>query len=80
MRGSIQPTHSGTVSRGARLYIPLARYALQSLNLLLDSVGWLTNQPVLGAWLRITQSSSIVTIPGKGPHEPFDCMVGSLKL
>ena len=28
------PTYlSGTVSRGARLYIPVARYALQSLNL-----------------------------------------------
>ena len=53
------PTNSGTVSRGARLYIPLAWYALQSLNL--PHTGqWMAG---LGAWLRIAQSLDTVTVP-----------------
>jgi hypothetical protein len=49
------------VSRGSGLYIPLARHALQSLNLPLPNLqsqclGW-----GLEAWLRIAQSYWIVT-------------------
>lgn len=46
-----------TVSRGARLYIPLAWYALQSLYLLHK-----LKKP-LGAWLRIAQS--LILFPPK---------------
>lgn len=51
-----KPTYFGTVSSGARLYLPLARYALQSLNLPHSP-----RERTLGAWLRIAQSPRILT-------------------
>lgn len=45
------------LSSGPRLSLPLARYALQSLNLPHSRNGCST----LGAWLRITQSQSLFT-------------------
>ena len=47
-------THTDTISRGARLSIPVSRRALQSLNLLH------TLQEDLGAWLRIAQSQRLL--------------------
>ncbi len=47
------------VSHGARLYLTLARSPLQSVNL--PHAVFLTNW--LEAWLRITQSTEIITIP-----------------
>lgn len=52
-------TQHVTLSRGARLYIPLAWQALQSLNLLLP----IATDGRDGAWLRMTQSAEIITIP-----------------
>lgn len=62
---SNSPTSPSLLSQGTRLYIPVARRALQSLSLPRDFL-------VLGAWLRIAQSSRIFTyIPWKGPHYLF---------
>lgn len=45
------------VSHWTRLYIPLARYALQSLNLPPFPNMFMSIGKALGAWLRITHSA-----------------------
>jgi hypothetical protein len=52
------PTYASTLSSGARLYIALACRALQSLNLL----------HFTGGWLRIAQSLPVLPCDGIAPH------------
>ena len=44
------------ISHGTRLYIPLSRQALQSLNLYHDIINKLKLINILDTWLRIAQS------------------------